>query len=233
MPPACRTILFDLDGTLIDSIELILSSYRHTMERHRGWVPPTEVWLAGLGTPLRAQFGKFSDDPAEIDAMVDTYRTYNLAHHDALVGAYPGIPEAVRRLRDDGKRLGIVTSKARALTNRGLRCAGLDGLFEAIVGSDDVERHKPDPTPVLRALDLLDADPAKTAFVGDSPHDIAAGHGAGVETAAVLWGPFTRDHLAPVAPDLWLETPADLVRHFAGNGKAVPGYASGSNRRSG
>jgi pyrophosphatase PpaX len=207
--------LFDLDGTLIDSIELILRSYRHTMEVHRGAAPPDHHWMAGLGTPLWVQFREFSSDEAEIRAMVATYRDYNLAHHDALVRPYDGVVDRVRALRDRGGRLGLVTSKMRSGALRGLRLVGLDHSFEAIVGSDEVTHPKPHPEPVLKALDLLGAAPREAVFIGDSRHDIECGRAAGVKTAAVLWGPFDRAHLADLAPDFWLETPADLDQFTA------------------
>jgi pyrophosphatase PpaX len=187
------TVLFDLDGTLIDSTRLILDSYHHTMRVHRGRTFPDSEWLAGLGTPLRVQFRRFTADPAEIERMTATYREWNLTHHDAMVRAFPGAVEAVRALRDRGIRLGIVTSKNRGGVERGLAVAGFDGLFEAIVTSDDLEASKPDPAPVLAALERLGAAPDHTLFVGDSPHDIAAGRNAGTRTAGCLWGPFPRE----------------------------------------
>jgi pyrophosphatase PpaX len=204
------TFLFDLDGTLIDSVELILASYRHTMVVHRGATPGDDVWLKGLGTPLWAQFREFTDDQAEIDGMIQTYRAYNLAHHDAMVRAYPGIPEALGVLAGRGVKLGLVTSKLRSGAFRGLKHVGLDAHFPVVVGSDDLAEHKPHPAPVLRALDLLDADPGRSVFIGDSPHDMAAGRAAGVRTAAALWGPFPRPLLEVQAPDFWLETPAAI-----------------------
>lgn len=205
------TYLFDLDGTLIDSVELIRRTFRHTLQVHRGSPPDEESWLTGLGRPLWDQFSVYTSDRSEIDTMIATYREYNLAHHDALVRPYPGILEAVAELKRRGRRLGIVTSKMRAGTERGLRCCGLDGQFDLIVGADDTERHKPDPTPVLRAMDLLQARPDSTVFVGDSPHDLAAGRAAGVRTAAALWGPFPRDWLDKHSPDYWLPTPGDIL----------------------
>ena len=204
------TVLFDLDGTLIDSTELILSSYRHTLEIHRGVAPPDEVWIAGLGTPLWVQFKKFTDDPAEIDAMVATYRNHNLEHHDAMVREFPGVLEAVGQLRDRGTRLGIVTSKKRHGAERGLTLCGFDGLFDVVVTADDVERHKPDPEPVGRALERLQSRATDTIFVGDSPHDIDAGRAGGVATGAVLWSPFPRRTLEEHHPDHWIAEPADL-----------------------
>lgn len=211
MPAAVATVLFDLDGTLIDSIELILRSYRHTLITHRGEAPADDVWLAGLGTPLRSQFRVFTEDSAEIEAMIATYRDYNLANHDAMVRAYPGTREAVARLRARGYRLGVVTSKLRAGAFRGLERCGFEDLFEIVVGADDVELPKPNPEPVLKAVALLDADARSTVFVGDSPHDLAAGREAGVQTAAVLWGPFGRVELASHLPDHWLNSPSELA----------------------
>ncbi len=211
-PPSFATVLFDLDGTLIDSTELILSSYRHTLKTHRDEAPSDDVWIAGLGTPLWVQFRKFTDDPAEIDAMVATYRDHNFAHHDAMVQEFPGILDAVRHLRDRGTRLGVVTSKKRHGAGRGLALCGFDGLFEVVITSDDVEQYKPNPEPVIRALERLDSSAAETIFVGDSPHDIDAGHGAGVATGAVLWGPFPRRTLDEHEPDLWMAKPADLAK---------------------
>jgi len=210
-PPPLTTLLFDLDGTLIDSIELILSSYRHTLRIHRGTVPSDDVWMEGLGTPLRVQFQRFADSPAEVDAMVATYREYNLAHHDAMVSAFPGIAAALGQLRERHMRLGVVTSKNRSGTARGLRRGNLDGMFDVLVTADDVGSPKPDPQPVLLALEQLGAAAREAVFIGDSPHDLTAGRAAGVATAAVLWGPFAREQLARHRPDHWIEHPSQLV----------------------
>lgn len=210
-PPAFGAYLFDLDGTLIDSVELILASFRHTMQVHLGWVPDEAAWLSGLGTPLWAQFQRYTNDRALIDAMLQTYQAHNAAHHDALVREYPGVRDALDALKARGARLGVVTSKKRDSTARGLARCRLDGLFDVVITADDVERHKPDPYPVTRALEQLALGPETAIFVGDSPHDMAAGRGAGVATAAVLWGPFPRQALAPCEPDHWLDRPDQLL----------------------
>ena len=206
------TFLFDLDGTIIDSIDLILRSYRHTMALHRSNEPPPpdDMWIKGLGTPLWAQFGEITEDKQEIEAMVQTYRTYNLTHHDALVRPYEGVVEEIRRLKRAAKRLGVVTSKLRDGAMRGLRISALDDTFDIVIGCDDVTHSKPHPEPVLKAVEALGVTPAETVFVGDSRHDLESGRAAGVKTAAVLWGPFDRPHLQDLAPDYWLEKPEDL-----------------------
>ncbi len=100
-----ETFLFDLDGTLIDSIDLILSSFRHTMQVHLGDVPPDDVWLKGLGTPLVVQFREFTDSDDQIAEMVETYRDHNLANHDTMVREYPGVRDAVLEIAAAGTKL--------------------------------------------------------------------------------------------------------------------------------
>lgn len=206
------TFLFDLDGTLIDSIDLILRSYRHTMQLHRSNqpLPPDDLWLKGLGTPLSVQFRQMTENEAEIDAMVATYRAYNLTHHDALAKPYEGIAAEVLRLKARGKRIGLVTSKLKDGALRGIKVCGLDQAFDVVLGCDNVTNPKPHPEPVLKAIELLGAPAAETVFIGDSRHDMECGRAAGVKTAAVLWGPFDRAHLEDLDPDYWLEKPSDL-----------------------
>ncbi len=211
MPQPLSTYLFDLDGTLIDSVDLIMKSFRHTMIAHRGEAPPEEVWLRGLGTPLWSQLKEFSSDQEEVNAMVATYREFNHANHDTMVRPYPGVLETIRTLKEGGKALGVVTSKMRAGTVRGLTCCGLDEFFDMLVGADDTDKHKPDPTPVLVAIERLNADPATTIFIGDSPHDLASGRAAGIRTGAALWGPFPKEWLEKHEPDYWLEGPGQIL----------------------
>lgn len=206
-----QTALFDLDGTLIDSIELIRRSYEHTLRVHFDRAMSPEDWLSGLGRPLRWQFAQFTRDEREIDALVATYRAYNHAHHDAMVAAFPGAVEAVRSLKARGVALAIVTSKLNAGARRGLACAGFGDLFDVIVGADDVLVHKPDPAPVVAALARLGRAPETAVMVGDSPHDLASGRAAGTRTAAVAWGPFARAELELARPDHWLEDPAEIA----------------------
>ncbi|MBI5364722.1 MAG: HAD-IA family hydrolase [Planctomycetes bacterium] len=207
-----RTVLFDLDGTLIDSIELIRRSYEHTLRAHLGRGMEQAGWLAGLGRPLAWQFAQCARDASEIEAMITTYRAWNLAHHDELVRPYPGIVDAVRALHARGAALAVVTSKAHASARRGLRHCGFGDLFEVVIGVDDVKEHKPHPAPVLAALRSLQREANTAVMVGDSPHDLTSGRAAGTKTAAVAWGPFEAVELRASEPDHWIETPMQLVR---------------------
>jgi len=206
------TVLFDLDGTLIDSIGLIVETFHHTFARF-GLPPQSDAfWLATVGTPLLTVFAPWAKDGLEVEALIEVYRDHNVAHHDARVRAYPGVPAVVRALAARGIKLGVVTSKNRRGTQRGLVAAGLDEVIEVRVCSDDVSNHKPHREPVDRAVALLGADPEATLFVGDSVHDMDAGRAAEVDTGAALWGPFERHHLARSEPHHWLDAPEDVLR---------------------
>lgn len=206
-----QTVLFDLDGTLIDSLRLILDSYHHTLAQHGIPARTDDEWLKGVGTPLTVQLAEWRDELGTIEAMIATYRAYNLTHHDRMVTVYPGVLEAVREIKAAGLQTGLVTSKNRPGAIRGLRLVGLEALMDVLVCADEVTNHKPHPEPVEKAVALLGAEPGTTVYVGDSVHDMNSGRAAGVRTAAALWGPFGRVHLEEAKPDYWLETPSEMV----------------------
>jgi pyrophosphatase PpaX len=206
-----RTILFDLDGTLIDTIELIQRSFWHTLESHGHAAAGRDFWRRGIGRPLEVQFGLLSRDEVEITAMVRTYRSFNASLHDELVAPYPGVIAALEALRAAGLRLGVVTSKVREMALHGLRHTRLDSFFDVLVCADEVTRPKPHPEPVSLALRRLQVAADRAWFVGDSPFDLACGRAAGVATAAVTWGAGERAELQAEMPDRWLTHPAQLV----------------------
>jgi pyrophosphatase PpaX len=146
-----------------------------------------------------------------LEAMIATYREFNLKHHDRMVTVYPGVLKAVREIKSAGIQTGLVTSKNRKGALRGLALVGLEALMDVMVCADEVNNPKPHPEPVEKAVALLGTDPARTVYVGDSIHDMHSGRAAGVKTAAALWGPFGRSHLESARPDYWLEKPEDLV----------------------
>ena len=205
------TFLFDLDGTLLDSIDLILRCYRHAAETHLDELPADRVWRDGLGTPLREQFRVVTRDEALIEEMVVTYREFHHEHHDDAVRLYPRIDDMLRSLVSRGARLGVVTSKLRAGAERGLKLTGLHDRFDVVVTADEVSRPKPHPEPVERAVERMGADPSRTIFIGDSPHDMNSGRAAGVSTGAVLWGPFAASDLEPAQPTHFLEEPREIL----------------------
>ena len=202
-------ILFDLDGTLIDTIELILSSARHAFEEWR--VRPTDAeWVRGIGTPLVQQIRAYAANDDEVALLLERYRRYQHEHHDRLTRCYDDVPEVIAALAERGHKLAVVTSKASPIAHQSLGFVGLDHFFPVVVGYDDTPRHKPDPEPVRVALSRLGVLADDSVFVGDSPHDILAGNAAGVVTIAALWGPFDRETLAEARPDHFIGCMAEL-----------------------
>lgn len=197
-------LLFDLDGTLIDSIGLLLECMQFAF-RDRPRAPTTAEWVAGIGTPLRAQLASWCDGPEDVEAMVGRYRDYQDLHLERLTTPFPHVVDTVRALRAAGHATAIVTSKGRGMTARSLEHVGLASAFDAVVTFEETTRHKPLPDPVHLALERLGARAEHALFVGDSPHDMHAGRAAGVRTAAALWGPFSREELAESQPTYWLQ----------------------------
>ncbi|ASN04751.1 pyrophosphatase PpaX [Virgibacillus necropolis] len=202
-----HTILFDLDGTLIDTNELIIASFLHTFEHYK--LPITrEETLPFIGPTLKATFDKV--DPTKSEDMIQVYRDHNLYHHDNYVNAYPFVVETLKRLKEKDIKLGIVTTKMRTGTNMGLKLVGLDKLFDTVITLDDVTNAKPHPEPIVKAMNELGADATSTLMVGDNFHDIEAGQNAGVQTAGVAWTIKGRETLEKLNPTYMLEDMRDL-----------------------
>ena len=211
MPQRPTALLFDLDGTLVDTIELIMRSMEFAFSEFDGPRPTRAQWLEGLGITLRVQVAKWARTPQEFDSLVERYRRYQGEHQELMTAPYPGVPEALAILRAAGHPMAIVTSKYFAMANRVLEHVGFTPFFDLVIGGDSIERPKPNPDPVLLALGTLGVRPAEALLIGDSPHDIRAGNAAGVPTAAALWGPFSRGQLEPARPTHWLMDIRELV----------------------
>ena len=202
-------VLFDLDGTLIDTVGLLLECVHHSFEG-RTPAPTDEEWIAGIGTPLRRQLAAYVSTEKEINDLIDRYRVYQRIHHDRLTSAFPGVIETLAELDRRGHPMGVVTSKSNEMMDLGIRHTGLHKFMKTNIGADSCTIHKPEAFPVLLALENLRYSPDEAIFVGDSPHDIQSGNAAGVVSVAALWGPFTRDQLAPSSPNEYLERITDL-----------------------
>jgi pyrophosphatase PpaX len=211
-------ILFDLDGTLVNTIPLILECYQYTLSTHLpGLEIPRRVIIGNLGRSLDDILRDFAaaagvaDPDGESRAMLATYRAFQRDHIDRLIQPYDGVSDALQGLRARGLVLGLVTSKVEWAARLTYERYGLGPFFSVLVFHDETDRHKPDPEPLLLAASRAGLAPARTAYVGDSVHDMAAGRAAGMKTIAALWGPFEREDLERAGADALVATPRDLL----------------------
>jgi pyrophosphatase PpaX len=198
-------VLFDLDGTLVDSAAAILGSFHHATETVLQRRFPDEQILAQVGGSNLAYQMQLLD-PMRVDELVRAYREHNDPQYSELA-CFEGVVAVLAQLRRDGRRLGVVSAKRRPTVQRVFEGARLDDYFDVVVGSDDTDRHKPHPEPVLKALEWLGARPEHAAYVGDSPFDVAAARAARVFAVAVGWGGIHRVEDA----DAFVETPEELL----------------------
>jgi pyrophosphatase PpaX len=206
-------VLFDLDGTVVDSGPIILASMRHATREVLGRdFGDAELMQAVGGPGLEAQMAVFA--PERVAELVQVYRAHNEPLHDELE-ACVGMEDVLLRLHADGHRLGVVTAKRRSTVELAFARVPVAHLFETVVGGDETERHKPDPAPLLLAAERMQADPAETAYVGDSPFDIRAAKAAGMHAVAVTWGRIhERERLAREEPDAIVDAPKELLEHL-------------------
>ena len=195
-------VLFDFDGTLVDTTEMIFQSMRHATSSVLGRENFTrEELLANVGQPLPRQMEILDAEKAEL--LLEAYRAHHEEHHDALIGEFPGVDEALYRLRTAGVRIVVVTSKRRRSVEMALeKFPGLDLVVDLFVTMEDTTEHKPHPEPLLKGLELAgDVPKDKAVYVGDSPFDVQAAQAAGLSSVAVSWGAFSEDTLREAEPD--------------------------------
>ena len=194
--------LFDFDGTLVDTTEMIHQSMRHATSSVLGRDDiPRETLLANVGKPLPRQMELIDAEKAE--SLLEAYRSHHEEHHDALIGEFPGVEESLARLRSAGTKVAVVTSKRLLSVEMALKnFPGLRDVVDRFVTLEDTTQHKPSPEPLLRGLELFGGIPKESAaYVGDSPFDVQAAKAAGLTSVAVSWGTFPEDRLREAEPD--------------------------------
>lgn len=198
---AIKGILFDNDGTLVDTHDLILSSMRHATRHVLNRVIPDDVLMAKVGIPLAEQMLDFANDIDQRDELLRVYREHNHAHHDSAVKLFPGVLEGLAALESAGFRMGVVTSKRAPLATKGLQITGAWPYMSCLIGPDECPKAKPAPDPLLRGADKLNLRPEECIYIGDSPFDIQAGNAANMTSVAALWGMFPEEDLRRESPD--------------------------------
>ncbi len=208
-----RAVLFDLDGTLIHSIEHIITCWQHTVRTSLGREITREEVLPTLGRALLETFEEIA--PGRSLEMRDVYRAYQKATHDNDVTLVAGTHETLEQLRSAGFTLGVVTSKGIVVASEGLNLFNLTPYFDTLVTYEDTERHKPHPDPLLVASERLGIAPAHLLYVGDAVFDIQAGKAAGMLTVGVTWGAGRREELVEVGADWVVEGMGELADLFS------------------
>ncbi|OLN23992.1 pyrophosphatase PpaX [Domibacillus antri] len=203
------TLLFDLDGTLINTNELIVESFLHTLNHFCPGQYKREDVYPFMGPPLIDTFEAIDKERAM--EMVAHYRKFNLEQHDALVTEFQGVYETVRTLHENNYKMAIVSTKLHNSVVKGLKLTKLDAFFDVIIALDDVENAKPHPEPLQKALAALGSKPEEAMMIGDNYHDIEGGQNAGTMTAGVAWSIKGRDFLNEYNPDFMLESMTELL----------------------
>jgi pyrophosphatase PpaX len=214
-----KAALFDFDGTLVDTTELIYQSMRHAAGEILGREIPRETLMANVGQPLPRQMELLDAERAE--ALLESYRLHNEEHHDSLIEEFPGVESNLDRLRAGGVRVAVVTSKRRPSVKMALESfPGLGDVVDRFVTMEDTAEHKPHPAPLLKGLEFLGGvPPEQAAYVGDSPFDVAAAGAAGITSVAVSWGAFSGDTLRSAEPHYLvpdLDSAVDLLLKMRG-----------------
>ena len=204
-----KALLFDFDGTLLNTNELIIETFLHVLGETFPGKYSRETVIPFLGPPLSETFNAI--DPALTETLTASYRKWNLEQHDQMVAPFDGVVETLRQLKKDGYKMAIVSTKRREMIERGLRLIECETLFDTIVGLEDVTYTKPDPEPIQIALQRIGANKEDALMVGDNFHDIVGGQRAGVDTAAVAWSIKGEEFLATFNPTYMLHQLSELL----------------------
>ncbi|MGB9802379.1 HAD-IA family hydrolase [Desulfofundulus sp.] len=203
-----KVVLFDLDGTLADSLPLIRHTYRRVFDEMGIPWGDNDV-MHWIGRPI-VDIARYFAGEEGAEEFIKRYQEHYHRDHDCYTRLFPGTLEMLQNLRSQGFRLGIVTSKGKIGAWRTIKFTGLDSFLDVVVTAHDVERHKPLPDPVLKALEILRVRPEEAIYVGDSHYDIQAGRAAGTVTLGVTWGITPRGELERYKPDGLLDSWEEL-----------------------
>jgi pyrophosphatase PpaX len=201
-------VLFDLDGTLMDTVPLILASHQYTFQKVLGWVPDDDEILATIGEPLLTTFQRYSED---WEVMLDEYIGWSVPKTASHSRLFPGVLSTLQALRARGIQLGVVTARRCDSLRICLEAFDLTDFFQVLICAEDTDRHKPHPAPLLLAMERLGIPQAsQLLYVGDTVYDLEAARGAGMPFAAVDWTAMDKDAIDLLGPDFWLDHMGDL-----------------------
>jgi pyrophosphatase PpaX len=204
-----KAVLFDLDGTLIDTNELIIQSFKYTFRTHLNREVDTEDIVMHFGEPLIDSLARYDKENAHV--LIETYRNYNESIHDELAKEIAGAKITVKELKAMGVKVGVVTSKRRALAERGMKLFNLLEYFDVVITPEDTTKHKPNGEPVLAACEKLGVDASEVLMVGDSHYDILCGKDAGARSVLVKYTVLPVDKIMEHCPDFVIDEINDIL----------------------
>ena len=204
-----KAVLFDLDGTLIDTNKLIMDSFKKAFKEILDIEPPEEEIAMLFGRPLVKTLGQYSEE--RVNDLVKTYRDYNESNHDNMCNTFEGVKEMLIQLKDMGIKTAIVTSKRVSLAKRGMEISGILHLMDVIISPESTEKHKPNAEPALKACEILEIKPSEAIMVGDATYDILCGKSAGCKTIGVKYTAIPLDELRQASPDYFIDKPMEVI----------------------
>lgn len=202
------TVIFDLDGTLVDTLDLIVQSFQHAEREICNRDVAEQTALAWIGLPLRQVYRDYPDP----EAMTQAYRSFNLSNLERLQRSFDGIEPLLKDLSAAGIKVGVATSKSREAAVRSVRAAGLEHLVELTTTMDETVLHKPHPEPIVHSRGRLDSFDEDCVYVGDAIWDVRAARAAGIDQIGVTWGSGTREDLAAETPSAGMVDTVDELR---------------------
>lgn len=206
-----KAVLFDFDGTIMNTNNVILNSWRHTFKTKLGVEPDPQEIYKTFGEVLKDTMKKFFPDEDQ-DEMIDIYRSYQKDIFTEAIEIFPGMKEVILKLHEAGIKVAIVTSRYLNSTVEGLKKYGIDEVFDAMVSAEDTEIHKPLPEPCLICLKKLGIEAKDAVMVGDSKYDILCARNAGVESALVSWTiSVSEEERKELVPEYYIEKAEDLL----------------------
>lgn len=207
-----KGILFDFDGTLANTIDLIVATFEYSCQKILGYKPSREAIVNTIGLPLADAFVVLTNEPAKLEELRAAYSRFNQEHHDSMIEPIPGVEALLAELKRRGLKIAVVTSKKPPMLHRGLNCLKLSGYIDAVVTVLDTKLGKPHPEPVLLGCEKLGLKPQECICVGDSPYDMQSGRAARTVTAAVKYTAFPLDKvLLEGVPDFVIDEPEALL----------------------
>lgn len=202
--------LFDADGTLFDTVDLICTCFQYVAEKYAGKTVDRSTIINGIGSPLRSQLITHLGHELDYDQILDDYLQYQLSIMADKINPFPHVTETLERLKNAGKKLAVVTSRRRFSLEKILQSTDTAKYFDVLVTPEDTTRHKPDAEPALKAMSLLGADKTSTVFTGDALYDICSGASAGIDTIFVNWSHAELSSL-PIPPTWSIDSLQELT----------------------